>query len=128
HLMQTGHEGSGAMASLGCSAKDAADLLARTPGTLVIANINSPTQTVVSGDSKAIDAVAALAAECNVQCRRLPVSHAFHSPLIARAAEAFERAMAPLPTPASLSPPIISGVESADIDAKTDLRRHLGQQ
>jgi acyl transferase domain-containing protein/NAD(P)-dependent dehydrogenase (short-subunit alcohol dehydrogenase family) len=128
HLMRTGVDGAGAMVSLGCSYEEATGLLGRVSGTVVIANINSPVQTVVSGDISAIDAVAALAADCNVQCRRLPVSNAFHSPLVARAAQEFETAVTPLPTLAAPSVPIVSSVESIDIDAQTDLRRHLAYQ
>ena len=127
-LLRTGAGVKGAMASLGCSCKDAEEIISRAPGILVIANINSPGQTVVSGEVGSIDAVISLAAQRNVQCRRLPVSNAFHSPLVAQGAEQFEAElprMAPIP---SNSIPIVSGVESVEIDVSTDLRRHLARQ
>lgn len=127
-LMRAGPDGAGAMVSLECSYNEAEDILSRTPGTAVIANINSPVQTVVSGDVNAVHAAASLAAERNVQCRRLPVSNAFHSPLMVRGAEEFERALTALPPLASSSIPIFSGIESVDIDTRTDLRRHLARQ
>ncbi len=54
---------------------------------LAVGTVNGPAMTVVSGPS---DAVAALEAEMEgrgVACRRLPTRHAFHSPMMAPAAE-----------------------------------------
>jgi enediyne polyketide synthase len=126
-LMRSAPDGAGAMASLACSCDEAEKIIAGAQGTVVIANINSPVQTVVSGDINAIDAVTAQAAARNIQCRRLPVSNAFHSPLVARAAEELDRALTPLSLP-SMDVPVLSGVESVDIDTSTDVRRHLARQ
>jgi enediyne polyketide synthase len=127
-LLKTGVGVKGAMASLGCSRRDAEDIIARAPGMLVIANINSPVQTVVSGEVGAIDTVISLAAERNVQCRRLPVTNAFHSPMVAQGAEQFETELPRMAPVRSKTIPIVSGVESVDIDVGTDLRRHLARQ
>jgi polyketide-type polyunsaturated fatty acid synthase PfaA len=91
-----------------------ADVAGRTPGAMtavlgsaaevaphlidgvVIANHNSPRQVVVSGPT---DAVAAfeqqLAARGGPACKRLPVATAFHSPLVAPAADRFAAVLAP---------------------------------
>jgi enediyne polyketide synthase len=127
-MLRSGPDIAGGMASLGCPSKDAEDIISRISGTIVIANINSPVQTVVSGDSNAIEAVIAMAAQRNVHSRRLPVSNAFHSPLVVRGAEQFETELPPLACMPSKSIPVVSGVESAEIDARTDLRRHLARQ
>ncbi len=121
-------ERAGAMASLACPRADADELLPSIPGTVVVANINSPTQTVVSGDVDAIEAVIAAAVRRNIVCRRLSVSNAFHSPLVAEGVRAFEAALRVLPSLPAHGVPVVSGVESVTLDAKTDLRRHLARQ
>jgi enediyne polyketide synthase len=125
--MRAGADRAGAMASLGCSRAEADNILSQVSGTVVVANINSPNQTVVSGDVGAIDAVVSSATDRNIPCRRLVVSNAFHSPLVARGAESFEAALSMLSS-LPLSIPVVSGVESVSIDEATDLRRHLARQ
>jgi len=50
-------ETAGVMASLGCSRQQAEELLARVKGDVAIANINSPTQVVISGSREGVEAV-----------------------------------------------------------------------
>jgi acyl transferase domain-containing protein/acyl-CoA thioesterase FadM len=126
-------ERKGAMASLACPRADVDDLLPLISGTVVVANLNSPNQTVVSGDVEAIEAVIAAAASRNIACRRLPVSNAFHSPLVAEGAGAFEAALHALPSlpaagVAAAGVPVVSSVESVTLDETTDLRQHLTRQ
>jgi enediyne polyketide synthase len=52
---------------------------------VTIVGYNSPSQTVVSGDAAAIRNLARLAAAKGLQASLLPVSHAFHTPLVAAA-------------------------------------------
>lgn len=47
-----------------------------------VAAVNSTDQVVISGDEKAIDRLAELIRSLEIRCKRLSVSHAFHSPLI----------------------------------------------
>jgi enediyne polyketide synthase len=126
--LRAGNDQPGAMASLACSQDETQSLLQGISGTAVIANINSPMQTVVSGDAAAIETVLASAARRNIHCRRLPVSNGFHSPLVACGAHSFEAALGELSTPATLEMPVVSGMPSTTIDRRTDLRRHLTQQ
>ena len=50
----------------------------------VVANVNHPNQTVVSGLSAAVDTVAAAAGRAGLKAVRLNVSHGFHSPIFDR--------------------------------------------
>jgi enediyne polyketide synthase len=52
---------------------------------VVIAGLNSPTQTVLSGEAAEINAVARRAESHGLRATLLRVSHAFHSPLVASA-------------------------------------------
>ncbi|MBV9656386.1 MAG: SDR family NAD(P)-dependent oxidoreductase, partial [Acetobacteraceae bacterium] len=62
---------------------------------LAIAALNGPAATVVSGRQDALDAVTASAARRGWRTQTLPVSHAFHSPLMRDAAEALVQAAPP---------------------------------
>ena len=90
-MQRAGEEHPGAMtALLGVGAEDAAALCeeARRDDVLVVANENSPAQSVISGSVSAIERAEALAKERKVRAIRLRVAGAFHSPLMepARAA------------------------------------------
>lgn len=54
-----------------------------------IAGFNSPSQTVLSGAAGDLERIVARAVQRQIHATRIPVSHAFHSPLMAGAAEAF---------------------------------------
>ncbi len=58
-------------------------------GVLVPANLNSPEQIVISGDNASIEEALFYAFENNVKAIPLPVSGAFHSPLMQEAAQQF---------------------------------------
>ncbi len=60
---------------------------AREDGILVAANINAPTQTVVSGDVDAVARFAETAKEARLRVTPLSVGSAFHSPMMEPASE-----------------------------------------
>ncbi|SDE84516.1 type I polyketide synthase [Streptomyces griseoaurantiacus] len=60
--------------------------------TLAVAAVNGPGRLVLSGPREEADAARALLTERDVLVRELAVSHAFHSPLMAGAAEPLRRA------------------------------------
>jgi acyl transferase domain-containing protein/NADP-dependent 3-hydroxy acid dehydrogenase YdfG len=64
------------------------------PNGIVIANYNSPRQSVLSGQLAGIEAVEERLAAASISFRRLPVGGAFHSPLMAAAVEPFSQFLA----------------------------------
>ncbi|MGW6612117.1 type I polyketide synthase [Streptomyces erythrochromogenes] len=77
----------GGMIATSAGPEELAGLLAAEPGTAVAA-LNGPADTVVSGPLDALDRITQQLTGRGVRVRPLPVSHAFHSPLMAPAAAA----------------------------------------
>ncbi|MEV7283489.1 type I polyketide synthase [Streptomyces sp. NPDC093252] len=94
----------GAMIAVEATADEAAPLLADHPGRLALAAVNGPRAIVISGDRDAAGQVAAHFAGLGRRTRRLTVSHAFHSPHMDSAADAFRRTAATL----TLRPPALT--------------------
>jgi [acyl-carrier-protein] S-malonyltransferase len=92
---EAARESDGSMAAiLGLDDEVVERLCADTPGVWP-ANYNCPGQIVVSGEQEAVDEVCAKAEELGARRTvKLKVSGAFHSPLVARAAERFRPALA----------------------------------
>lgn len=67
---------------------------ARGSDVLVAANFNAPGQVVLSGSKPAIERAVAAASEKGLRATPLPVAGAFHSPLMAPAAERLRQALA----------------------------------
>lgn len=96
-MAQAGKSAPGAMAAVvGMEkVKIAATIKSIAGGTVVCANENTPEQTVISGDISAVNtACEMLKAAGARRAILLPVSGAFHSPLMAAAAAEFEKALA----------------------------------
>jgi malonyl CoA-acyl carrier protein transacylase len=117
------HAGEGGMvALLGREASDLASELADAHG-LAVANDNSPQQVVLSGARGALEAVASDAEHRGLRATILPVTGAFHSPMMASAVPEFEAALAH--TEISPSRVIVySAVTAAPFD---DVRRRLAE-
>jgi [acyl-carrier-protein] S-malonyltransferase len=83
----------GMLALLGPGAADQAEDLASAHG-LTVANDNCPTQVVLSGARDALPAAAEAAQEAGLRPMEVPVTGAFHSPMMASAVPQFEAAVA----------------------------------
>jgi acyl transferase domain-containing protein/NAD(P)H-dependent flavin oxidoreductase YrpB (nitropropane dioxygenase family) len=79
---------SGAMAALRAGPADVDSIIRQVPG-VQAANWNGPAQTVIAGPAAAVDQAIDLAARRGISGRVLPVSSAFHTPLVAGAREPF---------------------------------------
>jgi [acyl-carrier-protein] S-malonyltransferase len=97
----------GAMVALLGPGDDDARALAAQAGDVWPANYNCPGQVVVSGTVEGIDRLVALASAQGVRAARLAVDGAFHSPLVASAADRLRPALAAW-EPALPDPPFLS--------------------
>lgn len=102
HAIKSAADGhAGTMAAVSAS-PDAITQIIGQPRDLWIANINAPRQTVLAGGVDAVDAAIAQLTRAGLAARRIPVSCAFHSPLVASAgrlmSELVERTELRVPT------------------------------
>ncbi|WP_306192822.1 type I polyketide synthase [Streptomyces sp. MK5] len=112
-LMQRLPAGGGMLAVL-APLDDVLGLVADEP-LLGVAAINGPRNVVVSGDGKALSRVNEALAARGVRSRRLEVSHAFHSPLMAPVVEEFAAAAASV-SPQTPGAPLLSTVLGGPLD------------
>ncbi len=84
----------GASASVFASEERVRSVLEALPdGFVDVSGLNGPTDTVISGDTDAVEAVLARLSADGVQARRLNVSHAFHSRHMEPAVKPFQEAV-----------------------------------
>jgi enediyne polyketide synthase len=115
----------GAMASIRAAQQDVRKRL--NGDGLVIAASNAPTQTVVSGEAGAVKRFTEKLQVHGISSTMLPVSHAFHSPLVAGVATAFADHLASCQF-ADLSRRVVSTITAGPIAPTIDLRSLLTEQ
>ncbi len=118
-----------AVLGLDAAAVEGACADAREDGeVVVIANLNAPGQTVISGTTAGVDRASALARERGARrVVTLNVSGAFHSPLMAPAAERFATVIDATPRQ-ELHIPVVCNVDAAIVEHATDLPARLAAQ
>jgi [acyl-carrier-protein] S-malonyltransferase len=122
-LMQEAGEqaGNGGMLALmGRGAAERVPELAEAHG-LTVANDNSPQQVVLSGARSALPEAAAAASELGLRPMELDVTGAFHSPMMASAAPAFEAALERV----EFRPPTVTVLSAVTAQPFDDVRRRL---
>ncbi|OPC84875.1 type I polyketide synthase [Embleya scabrispora] len=117
----------GAMAAVTAGADRVAEVLAGIDG-VVLANRNTPTQTVVSGPEAALTSAIAALADAGLSARRLPVACAFHSPVVAAAADTLAAAVADLDVRPPRIPVWSNGTAARYPDAPADIRALMARQ
>lgn len=120
---------SGSMAALFCASGMVEKLIGLLEtGYCVIANRNSPLQTVISGESAAVSQIMEFARQQGIHCTLLPVGNAFHSCMVAPAAELIRHSAliserVPVPTCR-----VFSGIDGEEIGRDVDLNNYLATQ
>lgn len=114
----------GAMAAILGTLNTSIDSICETAsseaGLVVPANYNSPEQTVISGEVAGVERAMTLAKEAGAKrCLPLPVSGAFHSPLMAPAAEGLASVLNSTPMSDATIPVYVNVDGSAVRDAST---------
>lgn len=107
----------GKMVAVAASASQLQSLLLHYHQQVFIAAINAPNNTVISGETAAIEQIIAVLASQNIQATPLSVSHAFHSPMMEAMLGEFEKIAANINfhTPKY---PIISNVTGSLINSE----------
>ncbi|MDT0347333.1 type I polyketide synthase [Streptomyces sp. DSM 44938] len=110
-LMQQATPG-GAMIAIQAPEAEVATAIEGLADKLSIAAVNSPTSTVIAGDTEAAEEIAAAFKKAGHRTRKLTVSHAFHSPHMEAILDEFRRVAATLTYhPATI--PVVSNVTGA---------------
>jgi enediyne polyketide synthase len=121
-------DNAGTMASFACDREKAEELLKGIGGYITIANVNSPSQTVVSGERPAVEEAVKRASLANIKTRTLPVSNAFHSRLMAGAAEKLS-GHAPIPEVlGGTDIRLLTSMDGSEVTPGTDTKRHFSRQ
>lgn len=128
-MQRAGDERPGAMAAiLGLEYDLVRKLCSESSHVVVVANYNSPGQLVISGDK---EGVAEVSEKCKAAGARrvlpLPVSGAFHSPLLQEAGQKLAEAIAGMNF-RDPQVPIVTNVSAAVRRTKEEIRQDLSQQ
>ncbi|HME46824.1 polyketide synthase, partial [Mycobacterium sp.] len=120
----------GAMAAVFGPLGEIERIVGETDGYVVVANINSTGQAVIGGATDAVERAVAAFQAAGMNASRIPVSHAFHTEIVAPVIEPLRAVLRRLDVRAPVLP-IVSNVTggfypaNADIDTMLDL---LGRQ
>jgi acyl transferase domain-containing protein len=96
-LMADGNGDKGAMLAVSAPLAEVEEVIRKEKLELVLANKNAPGQAVLSGASAEIDRAEVIFGAAGLQCKRLQVAAAFHSPLVADASKPFLEALRDIP-------------------------------
>jgi len=113
----------GMVAMLGGERDDVYELAADLE--LSLANDNAPGQIVLSGRMRSVDAAVRRAGEIGCRARKLDVAGAFHSPLMAPAADALREALEQTPIQEPVFPVLSNGSTRPFVDIRAELAENL---
>jgi enediyne polyketide synthase len=126
-LMSQLGDPAGSMASIQAACEDVRHRLNGDP--IVVAADNAPTQTVVSGKAFAVKRFLGSLSAHGITATMLPVSHAFHSPLMADAATAFSGYLkSEQLSNVNQTKRVVSTVTGTPVEENADLRQLLTDQ
>lgn len=113
-------------AIVGSDEETVARVCGKTAGYVLPVNFNSPSQTVIAGESEAAQTAADALSALGAKAVKLAVSSAFHSKLMQGAAEEFSARIAGIPVH-PLAKPFYCNVTGKLLESGTDLRAYLAQ-
>ncbi|MBI4063630.1 MAG: SDR family NAD(P)-dependent oxidoreductase [Elusimicrobia bacterium] len=86
----------GKMASVSANVETVEPVLKTIPGYVVVANKNCPSQTVIGGDSQAVQEAVRIFQNKGIAAQTIAVSHAFHSAIVAPAEKPYREFLSKL--------------------------------
>ena len=129
-ILQAAGDDAGTMAAVSGSSEQLKDVLKGHPD-VVLANQNSPSQTVISGATKAIEAALKTLKDASIPARAINVACAFHSPVVAKAepllAEYLEKIAVNPPSTAVYSNTTTERYPDSIGEIKETLARHVAE-
>ncbi|MBW2737260.1 MAG: SDR family NAD(P)-dependent oxidoreductase [Deltaproteobacteria bacterium] len=128
HAMTVSGDQKEGMASLLCSEEKAKGILEQTSGYIVLANINSPRQIVLSGEQTALEMAIKIAAKEGIMARQLKVSNAFHSELASHAVKVMEDIEFLPERLAVIRTSLFSSTDGEEVKQGISLRKHFAGQ
>ncbi len=126
--MADGADAPGAMASLACLPEVADQMVREHGGDVVVANLNSFSQTVISGDPDAVEAIVERAKAEGMRAKVLPVSNAFHSGHVAGAAERVRREASLPGFLETTRTRLFTSIDGSPVAEGLDLNAHFADQ
>ncbi len=102
----------GAMAAVFAPLAEIERIVDAAEGYVVVANVNSTSQAVIGGATAAVEGAMGAFAEAGFTAVRIPVSHAFHTSIVAPASEPLKVALARMELRAPVRP-IVANVDGA---------------
>ena len=116
----------GAMCAVMADADEIAAVCAGTEGLVLPVNYNSPVQTVIAGETAAVEQAMEVFAARGKRCIKLAVSAAFHTPLMQEAADEFQAAITSVPFAAPKFP-LYSNVTGGPLADWSDMPGYLAR-
>ena len=92
-LMSANNCPTGSMIAVWSDSETLSDIIKRESVDLIIANKNSPVQTVLSGSPDEVNKIGLILDKLGIKSKELAVSSAFHSPFMEKAADDFNKAL-----------------------------------
>ena len=86
-MVKVSMDDNGCMAAVSAPLAEVERILKTIDGYVVLANINSPLQSVIAGSTKAVEEAIQAFMSSNYQAVKIPVSHAFHTKIVAPASQ-----------------------------------------
>lgn len=127
-LMSENDGETGMMAAVFARSELINELIIENKCDVIIANYNSDNQSVISGSTDEINNAVDIFRKLNIQCYELNVSHAFHSPIVAKISDRFVQELNIFKFNNKLSSTFYSTVTGNLFSNRIEINTYLGDQ